>query len=89
MGIAQVDLAQGNYDAAAALLKPGAEKQALNSYWLSEAYAAKGDNAKALATLQKTLDMGFRDFAAIEASPYFSTLRKEPRFQQLIQRYRK
>ncbi|HEY4932324.1 MAG TPA: protein kinase [Terriglobales bacterium] len=89
MGIAQVDLAQGDYDAAAALLKPGAEKQALNSYWLSEAYAAKGDNAKALATLQKTLDMGFRDFAAIDASPYFSTLRKEPRFQQMIQRYRK
>jgi hypothetical protein len=33
--------------------------------------------------------MGFHDFAALDASPYFSSLRTDPRFQQLILRYRK
>jgi serine/threonine protein kinase len=89
LGIAQVDLAQGNYDAAVALLKRGADKQAIDCYFLSAAYAAKGDNPKALAALQKTFDLGFRDFAALDASPYFASLRTDPRYQQLIQRYRK
>jgi len=44
---------------------------------------------KALATLQKALNAGYRDFAAIDASPYFSSLRWDPRFQQLTRRYRK
>ena len=89
LGIAQVDLAQGNYDAAVALLKRGADKQAIDCYFLSAAYAAKGDNPKALPALQKTFDLGFRDFAALDASPYFASLRTDPRYQQLIQRYRK
>jgi len=29
------------------------------------------------------------DFAVIDDSPYFSSLRADPRFQQLTQRYRK
>jgi hypothetical protein len=56
---------------------------------LSSAYAAEGDQEKALAMLQKSLNAGYRDFAAIDASPYFSSLRSEPRFQKLLQRYRK
>jgi serine/threonine protein kinase/predicted Zn-dependent protease len=89
LGLAQVYLAQGNYDAAAArLLKDGEPKEAIGSYLLSAAYAAKGDKAKALAALQKTFNLGYRDFAAIEASPYFASLRSDPRFQQLIRSYR-
>lgn len=49
--------------------------------------AAQGDKEKALASLQKTLDLGYRDFVAIAASPYFASLRSDPRFQQLIRRY--
>jgi hypothetical protein len=30
-----------------------------------------------------------RDFAVLDSSPYFSALRTDPRFQQLVQRYRK
>jgi len=88
LGLAQVYLAQGKYDdAAARLLKDGEPKEAIGSYLLSAAYAAKGDKAKALAELQRTFNHGYRDFAAIEASPYFASLRPDPRFQQLIRHY--
>jgi len=88
-GMAAVSLAQGNYDEAIAYeFKAGDTGTAAGLYSLSAAYAAKGDNEKALATLQKAFSAGFRDFAAIDASPYFSRLGSDPRFQQLLQRYR-
>jgi serine/threonine protein kinase/tetratricopeptide (TPR) repeat protein len=88
LGEAQVDLAEGKYDAAVTrLLKKGEPKEAINSYFLSAAYAAKGDKEKALASLQKTLNLGYRDFASIEASPYFAPVRSDPRFQQLLRHY--
>jgi serine/threonine protein kinase/Tfp pilus assembly protein PilF len=88
LGLAQVYLAQGNSERAVSVLQkqPGA---AINLFWLSSAYAAYGDKEKALATLQKTFNAGYRDFAALDASPYFSALRSDPRYQQLVQRYRK
>ena len=89
LGNAQVFLAQGKYDEAVArLLKRGEPKEAITSYFLTAAYAAKGDKEKALASLQKTFNLGYRDFAAIDASPYFASLRSVPRFQQLLRRYR-
>jgi hypothetical protein len=38
--------------------------------------------------MKKALNLGFRDFRAIDASPHLATLRADPRFQQLIRRYR-
>ncbi len=89
LGEAQIDLAQGKYDAAVArLTKSGdSKKDAIFCYFLSAAYAAKGDKERALSTLQRALDLGYRDFAAIDASPYFASLRSDPRFQQLILHY--
>ena len=52
-------------------------------------YAGRDDKEKALAALKEALTAGYRDFAAIDASPHFSSLRSDPRFQQLIGRYRK
>jgi len=90
LGSAQVLLAQGNYDAAAArLLKDGEPKDAIACYFLSAAYAARGDKAKALAMLQKTFRFGYHDFAAIAASPYFVALRPDPQFQELIRHYQR
>ena len=88
LGLAQVYLAQGNYDRAVTLLSKRPARAAISLFWLSSAYAAHGDKEKALATLQKALTAGYRDFAAIDASPYFSSLRSDPRFQRLIRRYR-
>jgi TolB-like protein/uncharacterized protein HemY len=88
-GLGQAYLAQGDYDKAVNALLRGARPTGIESFWLSAAYAAKGDKEKALSTLQKAFEMGFHDFAALDSSPYFSTLRKDPHFQQLTQRYRK
>jgi eukaryotic-like serine/threonine-protein kinase len=89
LGLGQVYLAQGDYDKALAALQKNVRPAGINYFWLGAAYAARGDKEKALATLQKALDMGFHDFSALDASPYFSSLRTDPRFQQLTQRYRK
>src|ERR1019366_318855 len=89
LGLGQVYLAQGEYDKAVATLSKRIRPAGINYFWLSAAYAAHGDKDKALATLQKAFEAGFHDFAAIDASPYFSSLRTDPRFQYLTQRYRK
>jgi serine/threonine protein kinase/Tfp pilus assembly protein PilF len=89
VGLGQAYMAEGDYDKALdALLKSAKEPAALDCFWLGAAYAAHGDKDKALATLQKALDMGFRDFSTLDTSPYFSSLRQDPRFQQMTKRYR-
>jgi serine/threonine protein kinase/cytochrome c-type biogenesis protein CcmH/NrfG len=88
-GLGQAYLAQGDYDKAITALAKTALPAAINYYFLSAAYAAHGDKEKALATLERTFELGFHDFAALDSSPYFSSLRSDPRFQQLNQRYRK
>jgi len=63
--------------------------QAYEEYWLSVFYSANGDKEKALAALQKSLDLGFRDFRSIEANAAFSPLRDDARFKQLLSRFSK
>ncbi len=68
------------------VLKGRTVKTSNDFYWLSSFYAGNGDKEKALATLQKFLDLGYRDFPAINANPAFSSLRNDSRFQQLLHR---
>jgi eukaryotic-like serine/threonine-protein kinase len=89
LGLGQAYLAQGDFDKALAALLKGARPAGINYFWIGAAYAARGDKDEALATLQKGFDAGFHDFAALDSSPYFSSLRADPRFQQMIQRYSK
>jgi serine/threonine-protein kinase len=89
MGLAQLCLAQGDSGRAVGLLEKIGRKDAIYTFWLASAYSAHGDRDKALATMKKALDLGFRDFAAIDASPYLAALRADPNFQQLMRKYRK
>jgi tetratricopeptide (TPR) repeat protein len=88
MGRAQALAAQGRYlEAAAAMLKRGPTKSMIDTFWLSSFYAGSGDREKALAALQKSFDLGFRDAPAVDANPAFASLRGDPRFQQLLKRF--
>ena len=91
LGLAQVYLAQGDYDHAVAILlkQPEALRAPIARFTLASAYAGRGDKEKALSELEQTLAAGYRDFAAIDASSHFASLRSDLRFQQLIRRYRK
>jgi serine/threonine protein kinase len=90
LGHAQVFLAQGKYEQAlSALQKSGHEKTAIYFFWLSSIYAAQGNKEKALSALEDALKGGLDDFAGMEASPYLASLHTDPRFRQLLKRYRK
>jgi len=91
-GIAQVYLAKKEYDRALQVFLREPEKvrnTSLQEFLASSIYAGRGEREKSLAELQKALESGYRDFAAIDASPHLAALRADPRFQQLTQRYRK
>jgi serine/threonine protein kinase/Tfp pilus assembly protein PilF len=89
LGLGQVYLAQGDYDKALESFNKSAEPASINHFWLSAGYSAKGDKEKGLAELRKSLEMGFRDFATLDSSPYFASLRGDARYEALVQKYRK
>ena len=85
LGRSQALAAQGRYaEAITTILKEGPSKSNINTYWLSSYYAGKGDKEKALATLGESFKLGFRDFAALDANPAFSSLRSDARFTALV-----
>ncbi len=89
LGLGQAYLAQGDYDRAVATLTKSSQPAGINYFWISAAYAGRGDKEKALAALQKAFDKGFHDFAALDASPYFASLRGDARYEEMVRRYRK
>ena len=91
LGMAQLALAQSNYDEAIKYMaKRDARKNTtMDQYWLAAIYSAKGDKDKSFAAIQRALETGFRDFAVLDSSPYFANLRSDPRYQKLLQQYRK
>ena len=91
LGMAQLALAQASYDEALKYLlaETDAKKTTIDQYWLAAIYSAKGDKDKSFAAMQQALQTGFRDFAVLDASPYFANLRSDPRYQKLIAQYRK
>jgi non-specific serine/threonine protein kinase len=91
-GLSQVYLAKGDYaQALSHFMKESevARSSLPNLAHLSFIYAARNEREKALATLQKALEAGYRDFAALDSNPNFASLRNDLRYQQLIQHYRK
>jgi hypothetical protein len=87
LGRSQALAAQGRYaEAITTLLKKGPSKSMINNYWLSSYYAGNGEKEKALSTLEKSFEYGFRDFSALDANPAFSSLRNDSRFVGLVAR---
>ncbi len=87
-GLAQVFLAKGDLGRAISLLEQNPKGNAVNDYWLACAYAAHGEKEKALANMEKAFAHGYRDFASIETSPYLASIRRDGKFQQLIDKYK-
>jgi serine/threonine protein kinase/Tfp pilus assembly protein PilF len=86
-GLAQVYIAQGDYDRAITTLLslPKADQSTpIAHYQLSMAYAGKGDKEKSLLELQKAIDLGYRDSAAIKSNPHFDSVRSDQRFEKLL-----
>jgi serine/threonine protein kinase/Flp pilus assembly protein TadD len=91
-GLAQVYLAKKEYDRALQYFLRVPEKQrqaAIYRFSASSIYAGLGKKEEALDELEKAFEEGYRDFSAIDASPHLAALRSDPRFQQLLRRYRK
>jgi len=91
LGLGQVALVQGNYDQAVNYMESAAKikRTAIHLFWIGSAYSAKGDKDKAFASMQESFKLGFRDFSAIDNSPYLANLRSDPRYQQFVHQYRK
>jgi len=87
-GLGEVYLDKGDYGRALAELRSG-PPNTLVEFQISAVLAAQGKKDEGLAMLAKALAGGYRDFAAIDASPYLTSLRSEPRFQQLMRKYRR
>jgi serine/threonine protein kinase/Tfp pilus assembly protein PilF len=91
-GLAQAYLAKGDYDLALSYFlkqEQGERDSLVDLAVLASIYAARHDDEKALATLRRALEGGYQDFPALESNPYLERLRKDPRYQNLIQEYRK
>jgi serine/threonine protein kinase/Tfp pilus assembly protein PilF len=89
LGVGQAYMALGEYDQAIAELTKSPTPAAINYVFLSEAYSARGDKEKALAALQKALEMGYHDFGTLDTNAYFDGLRGDGRFGVLLKKYRK
>jgi tetratricopeptide (TPR) repeat protein len=88
-GRSQALAAQGRYsDAITTILKRGEPKSMMDTYWLSTYYAGAGNKEKSLSTLEKAFDRGFQDLAAVNANSAFNSMRGDPRFQKLLQRFK-
>jgi predicted Zn-dependent protease len=90
LGMAQLALIEGNPKETIRLLNTADKsKQSNDLFWLACGYALNGEKEKSLKTLNRALETGYRDFASIDATPYFSRLRADPQFQKLISGYRR
>ncbi len=90
IGFAQYYLAVGDYEEAlVAIDRDLVRDTAIGHYYRAAILSAAGDTDEAMEALEHTLERGFRDFVNLEASPYFATLRDDPRYRELIGRYRK
>ena len=57
-------------------------------YELAVAYASNADKKRALATLRKAFELGFKDAAALESEPALEALRGDAEYKRLVESLR-
>ena len=65
----------------------GNKDTAIWYYYKAAIQSAAGETESALESLDSSLELGFRDFAVLQASPYFARLRDDSRYQSLLAHY--
>ena len=88
LGLAQYHLAGGATEAALNEINLFNRDTPLDYYYRAMIHADGGDVEAGFHNLQRSLETGFRDFAALDASPYLATLREDPRYRELLASYR-
>ena len=85
-----VQLVLGKYDEALATLQKASSLHESSTVLvnLGAAQALTGRLEDALTSVERALTLGFRNFDAIEGSPYYEALRDDPRLEALIDKYR-
>jgi TolB-like protein len=88
LGMTQYFLAVGDYDTALRTLDEKVDRRtAITQFYRAAIHAAADQPKQALEALDSSLELGYRDFAALEASQYFEALRSDARYGDLISRY--
>jgi predicted esterase len=78
---------QGNHDRAVFVLSLAAEISPDGPwiwYELAAAHARKGSKKKALESLRKAVDKGWKDLPSLEAEPAFAVLRQDKEYLKLV-----
>jgi serine/threonine protein kinase/Tfp pilus assembly protein PilF len=88
-GIAQVHVAQGEYERALARIDGLGELRQTPVVLVQRCFAevALGRTEEGLAHLEEALASGYRDVAALQASPQLAAVRSDPEFNQLLERF--
>jgi len=88
--LGQVQLSLGKYNEALATLEKANSLSESSTALVNvgAAQASMGRLEDALESVERALARGFRNFDAIEGSPYFQALRDDPRLEALLDRYR-
>jgi len=60
------------------------EDKAKYFYFVARLYAKRGDTDRALQSIRKALEAGFKDRKKLRSDPDFASLQKLPEFQQLM-----
>ena len=64
------------------------ERGRINLFYLAQVYAFIGDNDRAFACLEKSLQDHSLDAPALRSSPNFDELRKDGRYRELLKKMR-
>lgn len=86
-GLGQAQLELGNFDLALHAFETARKLDDSSEVlvYIAACHAGLGNVDKAFANLERGLELGFRRIDAIEGSPYFTSLRDDPRFATIVE----